>query len=91
MEDKIIRKRLSRLLGLAAIVSKTRASKVKVDNFLLSSGDLFEFYETAESEAPESGPVPVMCSKCSALLSRTDLDISAETQPSYLESPARRP
>ena len=53
MDDKIIHKRLSWLLGLAAIVSKTRASKVKVDDFLQSSGDLFEFYETAESEAPE--------------------------------------
>ena len=88
-----IRKRVSRLLCSAAQISNPRTAKLKVNNFLKSSGDLFEFYERAESEAPESESVPVLCSKCSAPLSRTDLDISVETQPqpSYLESPARRP
>ena len=94
MCGKTIEKRLSRLLVLAAKMSYPNASKVKVNHFLQSSGDLFEFYEKAESEAPESESGPVLlCSKCSAPLSRSDLDISVETQhqPSYLESPARRP
>ena len=94
MSGKTIASKLSRLLSLAAKMSYPNASKVKVNHFLQSSGDLFEFYERAESEAPESESGPVLlCSKCSAPLSRSDLDISVETQhqPSYLESPARRP
>ena len=91
MSGKTIASKLSRLLSSAAKMSYPNASKVKVNHFLQSSGDPFEFYERAESEAPESelGPV-LLCSKCSAPLSRSDLDISVETQhqPSYLESPA---
>ena len=78
---KTIEKRLSRLLCSAAQMSDPKAAKVKVNKFLQSSGDLFEFYERAESVAPESDSGPVLCSKCSAPLSRSDLDISVETQP----------
>ena len=74
MCGKTIEKRLSRLLVLAAKMSYPNASKVKVNHFLQSSGDLLEFYERAESEAPESelGPV-LLCSKCSAPLSRSKI------------------
>ena len=100
MSDDTIRLRLSRLLKSAEDLANPKAAQARVKDFLKDSGDLFKFYERAESEAPESESEapesesgPVLCSKCSAPLSRSDLDISAETQPqpSYLESPARRP
>ena len=93
MSDDTIRLRLSRLLKSAEDLANPKAAQARVKDFLKDSGDLFKFYERAESEAPESESGPVLCSKCSAPLSRSDLDISAETQPqpSYLESPARRP
>ena len=60
-----IRKRVSRLLLSAKKLSYPKASKVKVNDFHQSLGDLFEFYERAESEAPESELGPVLCSKTS--------------------------
>ena len=48
MCGKTIASKLSRLLSSAAQMSDPRAAKVNVQNFLQSSGDLFEFYERAE-------------------------------------------
>ena len=72
--DKTIASKLSRLLSSAAQMSNPRAARLKVNNFLKSSEDLFEFYERTESEAPESESGPVLCSKCSAALSRRDVE-----------------
>ena len=67
LSDKIIGSRLSRLLNSAANNSIPRAARVKVNNFIQSAGDQFEFYEPAEAEAepeaPESETGPVLCSK----------------------------
>ena len=92
MSDKNISLRLSRLIASASNVSSHKAGKVKVNEFVNSSGDLFVFYQTTEtpSEAPEPESRPLLCSQCSGPISLS-LDISGRTEPDCLVSPARRP
>ena len=92
MSDKNISLRLSRLIASASNVSSHKAGKVKVNEFVNSSGDLFVFYQTTEtpSEAPEPESRPLLCSQCSGPISLS-LEISARTEPNCLVSPARRP
>ena len=92
MSDKNIASKLSRLILSASDVSKPRTARVKVNNFINSSGDLFVFYQTTEipSEAPERESRPLLCSQCSGPISLSS-EISARTEPNCLVSPARRP
>ena len=92
MSDNNIARKLSHLILSASNVSKPRTARVKVNNFINSSGDLFVFYQTTEipSEAPERESRQLLCSQCSGPISLS-LEISGRTEPDCLVSPARRP